>query len=672
LIVLAAFAALHQQAAWGGVHVEGDEVIFSVETPEAKSVFLVGDFNNWNPTLEKMDRVGDRFELYLFLLPGTYRYKYVVDGKWISDPDNPPIDPKLGSILVLESRAGGLALASDERLEEDSGWLLKPSLRYVGLFHVDDGETGSDHIIDTYFRYEGKKMKSSVNLKTTDTSWEISPLRSEILFDRGALEVAIGGSKAVAFENDTIWTSRDPYRVLGDVGVYRYNAGHERRGVALEMPLVLKTTLRALYSDKIEEESAEELLVPGGDLADFAVSGGADTTVYRYSNSFADEDVMTLELFADAGSLKLGYVKRKNRGFHPGILADISRQGVQFRLSSFATREYWNADVAWFGYRIRPGLDATLAYGSANAAVRRSARAVTTVTTLGDVTLGQKTDPVEEEDRIQKSTRWHGTLRYEKRTHSLELGFESNRFEFRPPLYAPAAAEIRTATVRAAADVGRWSGVAGVRYTDQDYGDATPDFHFATPFRNYWLDYRDRLTIENMVAFDLDKSSNLYFSLFWNRRAPYSRRAAEEPEPLSGRVSGGAVTRGLLESIEYAFVEAGVEYFVRPRVYVQADARLASYRKPAWSLSAEYVSPYVEAGYRSGWMEVSAGYGLDPDVLDPVVNEYRRNGRLEHLREGLPTRITRDESSALGGQLRNREKALEDINSFKLECILFF
>jgi hypothetical protein len=57
----------------------------------ARSVYLAGSFNDWNPTGHKMDgpdREG-RFYTRLKLHKGLYEYKFVVDGQtWETDPDN--------------------------------------------------------------------------------------------------------------------------------------------------------------------------------------------------------------------------------------------------------------------------------------------------------------------------------------------------------------------------------------------------------------------------------------------------------------------------------------------------------------------------------------------------------------------------------------------------------
>lgn len=55
---------------------------------DAKQVYLAGDFNNWAPNAFPMIKDGDEWKLAVHLSPGKHTYKFVVDGKWILDPDN--------------------------------------------------------------------------------------------------------------------------------------------------------------------------------------------------------------------------------------------------------------------------------------------------------------------------------------------------------------------------------------------------------------------------------------------------------------------------------------------------------------------------------------------------------------------------------------------------------
>lgn len=60
--------------------------------PNAKEVLLSGSFNNWVEPGYKMQKKDGVWTLPVFLSAGKYTYKFVVDGKWIIDPDNPLYD----------------------------------------------------------------------------------------------------------------------------------------------------------------------------------------------------------------------------------------------------------------------------------------------------------------------------------------------------------------------------------------------------------------------------------------------------------------------------------------------------------------------------------------------------------------------------------------------------
>lgn len=64
-------------------------VAFSVRAEVGSKVFVAGSFNNWDPTDKEMiDKKGDGvFAVTLTLAPGTYQYKFVIDGTWCADPE---------------------------------------------------------------------------------------------------------------------------------------------------------------------------------------------------------------------------------------------------------------------------------------------------------------------------------------------------------------------------------------------------------------------------------------------------------------------------------------------------------------------------------------------------------------------------------------------------------
>lgn len=69
----------------------GSGVLFSFYDPKAKQVYLTGDFNNWSPSNDFMyDSDGNGlWQRMIPLRNGKHRYKYVIDGEYIVDPNNP-------------------------------------------------------------------------------------------------------------------------------------------------------------------------------------------------------------------------------------------------------------------------------------------------------------------------------------------------------------------------------------------------------------------------------------------------------------------------------------------------------------------------------------------------------------------------------------------------------
>jgi len=56
--------------------------------PDAKTVIVSGSFNGWNEKGYRMTRQGGKWILPIYLPPGKYSYKFIVDGNWMIDPSN--------------------------------------------------------------------------------------------------------------------------------------------------------------------------------------------------------------------------------------------------------------------------------------------------------------------------------------------------------------------------------------------------------------------------------------------------------------------------------------------------------------------------------------------------------------------------------------------------------
>jgi chromosome partitioning protein len=91
-----------------GVKQVGPDIVFRARFEDAKAVTVAGDFNNWSSDTTPMEtdsRQGE-WRMCLPLTPGRYRYRLVVDGKWITDPNNQYVEAnqfgELNNIVEVE------------------------------------------------------------------------------------------------------------------------------------------------------------------------------------------------------------------------------------------------------------------------------------------------------------------------------------------------------------------------------------------------------------------------------------------------------------------------------------------------------------------------------------------------------------------------------------------
>lgn len=84
-------------------------VLFAIDAPGAHDVKLAGDFNGWIPDRDVLSLKDDSglWKKFVFLGPGSYQYKFVVDDEWREDPHNHVVaQDTLGgqsSVVVVEA-----------------------------------------------------------------------------------------------------------------------------------------------------------------------------------------------------------------------------------------------------------------------------------------------------------------------------------------------------------------------------------------------------------------------------------------------------------------------------------------------------------------------------------------------------------------------------------------
>jgi len=70
----------------------------------AKNVAVVGSFSDWKPVRMRKQKDGS-FVANVEVAPGSYEYKFIIDGNWLVDPDNSAwaLNPygTLNSVMVV-------------------------------------------------------------------------------------------------------------------------------------------------------------------------------------------------------------------------------------------------------------------------------------------------------------------------------------------------------------------------------------------------------------------------------------------------------------------------------------------------------------------------------------------------------------------------------------------
>jgi len=80
------------------------EVVFSVFSPDSKTVHLAGEFNGWSPTATSLKKnKGGTWSIAVKLPKGTHQYKFIFDGvSWETDPKAPSALAEFGYNSIVK------------------------------------------------------------------------------------------------------------------------------------------------------------------------------------------------------------------------------------------------------------------------------------------------------------------------------------------------------------------------------------------------------------------------------------------------------------------------------------------------------------------------------------------------------------------------------------------
>ncbi len=720
-------AAFAQPASDAGV------VRFTYPDTTAKAVFLAGDFNGWSPNATPLDREGPAWVTRVFLDPGTYEYKFQVDGVWTVDAANPETTAKGNSVVrvgkegSVEPPRSPVAEAATAATAAGPGSLLW-GVRYLGF-----ATAGRDRTLD---RYDLSPVVHDIDLRldarmTPDaTGWFLGhfdnrdgsgPDNAALRYERGMVAWTPAPWALRLFDHTAASVFDDPAALVGRVGRYADDFGYGRRGVDLRRR-VLGAPLEFVYADDAEpgENRAPQTALP--DLHGPDALGLAGQKVQRYVTSQSDRGSDAVGFRARIGTDRrgLGVSLRGNRGRNAGRLADVQVArtagdtliGTGRELTTTETSSAWGLDVRsrWGKLRFAAEfLEGVLRARAQRVApvvrLRAAPGATATERFLGTSDASADGFDLDHSRRVivraggPRATHIVGTETWSARpgTGGLtgpRLAYEYEEHNF-TALRTGAPFLLRRNSLQGAVDLHAAGTVLRLE-AEQNWFRSPAGSEWSTQswFRsgNFWLD-EDVVGLERLTLLGTPQAAiaRLHAGrMLWPRRelqgelhatwsAPgfgHAPRAVENILRFSLPVRGPVSLRTHSRLAVYRQLEpldaAGITALgAGPRIEAgTADTHGFAVRRSYQAFGAHFVELVCALSARS---DIALGFGVDPIVVYEVTNEYAPIGYDEFLfAHGASPTEARIDPAGLGKRIAAAEGALERERRIGIEARLRF
>ena len=222
-------------------------ILFSYDDKNAQSVFLVGTMNDWNQTINPMKKDENGiWKIILKLEEGKYAYKFVVDGDWAFDQENPNFedDGFGGSNSIIEIDNNGQILKNKIKNNGIKS-SFNPKVYFDGRYFSNN--LFSQNQVDRYMLNKpmndlnfGIKVKFSSNLmgytllNVNNINEETEMWKTHLNYKRTLLKLNTDYFNVTAFDNFGVVIFDDPFNLVGNIGYNEYDFGYGQGGVLME------------------------------------------------------------------------------------------------------------------------------------------------------------------------------------------------------------------------------------------------------------------------------------------------------------------------------------------------------------------------------------------------------------------------------------------------------
>lgn len=709
LLALAGLAATACGALAAPEKVAGG-IRFTYTDPNAVTVVWAGEFNGWNASANPLVKDAKGVWSVVMALPaGEHQYKLVVDGQWVADPENSATAGDMGNSVVRVGADGNLGVAQATANSPYSAKILIGG-RTIAMFQdVYNPVTRRYELrrpeMDTDLGFDIRvsdvvKVRFLTNINSEQQA--VQDYRTSLNFDRGSLLFNKGKLQVLGWDNETIGTWDDPMHLVGAIGIYQHPYGYDRQGFRVTSQLYGFES-EAMYADNFQVGGATypdftepEFLalskatrdslntVAAGD--GYILAAGQKPGVFRINISDQNADMFALRVRRPLGrGFRAGLLGRSQRGFDLGAgLFNVVTGPLTFERYFGIFDQSWSAfggELTWDGPRGFKGYAEYLAgarrltyvpgFNNFRSDFRITGADADSMTGYeeslpGTNTSGQSFD-------LDRSGRWlvggtwtesHGDIvvraELERQSHAYELiqdGISNSmtvaRLDWDRNWRYYLGREVKT--------------TLGVEFTRFDYDPRTPwNYQLWFPEGNFWLERTEHVvSVDRMV-------------MLGGEDALCVRPTIEVP--LLAARNGLIRWKGTFETValnrlpKYAESRVQLGFDLNRSLRLSTDSRWVKYDDPFLGLNSGYLSHFAQCAYAfAPGATLALGFGVDPWVMDEVLNDYADIGRDVFLfARGASGATARDNYYGLGPRIAAAERALEAERAVQLKAIVHF
>ena len=319
---------------------------FSYDAPNAAEVSVAGSFNDWNASATQLKQDSEGvWSTIIKLSPGSYQYKFVVDGTWYFDPDNPlsEDDSYGGANSLIEIDKNGKMMMDLKDKTERTGIqaTFNPKIYFTGRYYTQNYFRNNDY--DRYMLDKpehdlnlGIKVKFNSNfegftlLNVNNNNEGTDMWKTHLNYKKAYLKLNTDYFMVTAFDDLGLVTFDDPLHIVGNEGRYKYDFGYGYRGVYgsdmasflnnLFMKIPIQFHLQGFYADELGDaerdinagrmKASYSLANDDQKAMDFTLGGSLYQSKNKFTESYSILEIIenpshTLRFYQDHTSYEL-------------------------------------------------------------------------------------------------------------------------------------------------------------------------------------------------------------------------------------------------------------------------------------------------------------------------------------------------------------------------------